>query len=178
MIEGHRIRLWPLERHDLLTNYQWANDRELARLAGMNPLPRSVAEIERWFEGTAADPEVRLFSIKTPEGDYLGNIELRDLDLRCGRAEVGIVIGEQAWWGKGCGTEAIRTLCRFAFEDLRLHRLYARVLASNPRALRSFSKCGFRSEGVERDAHFQDGAFWDVHVLGLLVHEWKALPPA
>lgn len=178
MIEGDRIRLWPLERHDLLKNYQWANDRELIRLAGMNPLPKSVFEIERWFEGVAANPEVRMFSIKTPEGEYLGNIELRDLDLRCGRAEVGILLGERGWWGRGCGTDAIRALCVFAFRELRMHRLYARVLTTNPRALRAFEKCGFRPEGVEREAHYQDGRFLDVHLLGLLEPEWSALQPS
>ncbi len=172
MIEGRRVRLWPLERHDLLKNYQWANDRELARFAGMNPLPRSVFELERWFEGVVANPEIRMFAIKTPEGDYLGNIELRDLDLRCGNAEVGVLIGERAWWGRGVGTDAIQALGRFAFRDLRLHRLFARILESNPRALRSFEKCGFVREGRERQAHYQDGRFWDVHVLGVLAPEW------
>lgn len=172
MIEGSRIRLWPLERHDLLKNYQWANDRELIRLAGMNPLPKSVWEIERWYEGVATNPEVKMYSIKTPEGEYLGNIELRDLDLRSGRAEVGILIGERAWWGKGIGTDAIRALCRFAFLDLRMHRLYARVLEINPRARRAFEKCGFQEEGRERQCHFYDGRFWDAHLLGLLATEW------
>ncbi len=171
MIEGRLVRLWPVERHDLLKNYQWANDRELARFAGMNPLPKSVYEIERWFEGVVTNPEIRMFAIKTPEGEYLGNIELRDLDLRCGRAEVGVLIGERAWWGRGLGTDAIQALCHFAFQDLRLHRLYARILESNPRALSSFQKCGFVPEGLERDAHFQDGRFWNVHVLGLLAPE-------
>lgn len=173
MIEGSRIRLWPLERHDLLKNYQWANDRELIRLAGMNPLPKSVWEIERWYEGVATNPEVKMYSIKTPEGEYLGNIELRDLDLRSGRAEVGILIGERNWWGQGVGTDAIRALCRFAFRDLRMHRLYARVLEINPRARRAFEKCGFQEEGRERQCHFHDGKFWDAYLLGLLSHEWS-----
>lgn len=173
MIEGTRVRLWPLERHDLLKNYQWANDRELIRLAGIHPLPKSVWEIERWYEGVAANPEVRMFSIKTPEGDYLGNIELRDLDLRSGRAEVGILIGERSSWGRGFGTDAVAALCRFAFTELRLHRLYAHVLETNPRARRTFEKCGFREEGVEREAHFSEGRFLSVHLLGLLDREWE-----
>lgn len=177
MIQGDLIRLWPLERHDLLKNYQWANDRELARFAGMNPSPRSVLEIERWFEGVANNPEIRIFSIKTAEGDYLGNIELRELDLRCGCAEIGILLGERAWWGRGCGTEALRLLLAFAFQDLRLHRLSARVLESNPRALHCFEKCGFLREGIEREAHYQDGRFWDVHLLGLLASEWECSRP-
>ncbi|MEW6280937.1 MAG: hypothetical protein AB1758_20145, partial [Candidatus Eremiobacterota bacterium] len=76
MLEGKLIRLWALERHDLLKNYQWANDRELIRLAGMNPLPKSVWEVERWYESASTSATTQVFAIKTPEGDYLGNIDL------------------------------------------------------------------------------------------------------
>ena len=173
MIAGKNVRLWPLERHDLIKNYQWANNRELVRLAGMQPLPKSAGEIERWYETTIGAADMRIFSIKTPDGDYLGNIELRDLDQRCGRAEIGIVIGEADYQNKGYGSDALMTLCRFAFRELRMHRLYARVLETNARAQRTFKKVGFKEEGVERQAHYSRGRHWDILMLGMLRGDLK-----
>ncbi|HXE72424.1 MAG TPA: GNAT family protein [Candidatus Nitrosotenuis sp.] len=175
MIPGNLIRLWPLERHDLLKNYQWANDRQLIRLAGMSPLPKSVWEIERWYESVAQNPEVQVYSIKTAEGDYIGNIELLHLDSRSGHAEIGLLIGERGYWGKGYGSDAVDTLCRFAFQELRLHRLYARVLEYNERARRTFEKLGFRLEGTERETYYHQGRYWDASVLGLLDREYRGL---
>ncbi len=168
------VRLWPIEKHDLLKNYQWANDRELISLAGMNPLPKSALDVERWYESMQANPENLVFAIKTDAGDYLGNIELRDIEYRSGRGELGIILGERSCWGKGYGTDAVVTLCRFAFEELRFHRIYARVLENNERAQRLFSSCGFRKEGVARQDFYAGGCYWDVILFGLLKEEFKS----
>lgn len=173
MISEGDIRLWPLEQADLMSNYQWANDRELIRLAGMHPTPKSAREIERWYESVVGNQEVEVFAMKTADHDYFGNIELRSIDHRCGRAEVGVLIGDRGYWQKGYGSRAVRALCRFAFEELRFHRLYAKVLEYNPRAQRVFKKCGFKEEGIERQAHYAQGRFWDVVMLGLLSTEFE-----
>lgn len=173
MIAGKNVRLWPLERHDLIQNYKWANNRELVRLAGMQPLPKSAGELERWYETTVGAADTRIFAIKTPDGEYLGNLELRDLDYRCGRAEVGILIGDGENQNKGYGSDALQALCRFSFRELRLHRLYARVLETNARAQRLFKKVGFKEEGVERQAHYARGRHWDILMFGLLRAEAK-----
>jgi RimJ/RimL family protein N-acetyltransferase len=171
VIQGKLIRLWSVERHDLLKNYQWANDRELIRLAGMNPLPKSVWEVERWYETSTTSPSTQIFAIKSLDGEYLGNIELADMEVRVGRAEVGVLVGERSFWGKGIGSDAVYTLCKFAFEELRMHRLEARVLEHNERARRIFEKVGFKSEGIERESHYAEGKWWNVTLLGLLERE-------
>ena len=172
MIVSTNLILWPIERQDLNKNYIWANDLELTRWAGATPLPRSSQDLEQWFRNLGLNPEQHIFAIKTHNGEYLGNIEFRGLDLRCGNAEIGILIGERSAWGKGVGTEAIRTLCNFGFGELRLHRLYARVLALNARAAHLFAKCGFTLEGTERQAYFQNGRYLDVQIWGLLEDEF------
>lgn len=178
MIIGEKLQLWPLERIDLLKNYQWANDPELCQFAGANPLPKQSSDVEGWANNVSSDPQITTLAIKTKDGNYIGNIELRDIDLRCGCAEIGIIIGEHNYWGKGYGTEAVRMICHFAFDELRMHRLYAKVLASNPRALSMFTKCGFTTEGMEREAFFQNGKYWNIHLLGILDREFlKANQP-
>lgn len=173
MIVSENLCLWPIERQDLTNNYIWANDLELTRLAGATPLPRSCQDVEQWFKGLSLDPEKHIFSIKTRQGEHLGNIEFRGLDLRCGNAELGILIGNRDAWHKGVGTEAVLTMCRFGFEELRLHRIYAHTLAINPHAGALFRKCGFKHEGTQRQAYFQKGTYLDIENWGLLESEFK-----
>jgi [ribosomal protein S5]-alanine N-acetyltransferase len=49
--------------------------------------------------------------------------------------------------GKGYMTEGFRLLFRFAFEDLRLHRLDADIQPGNTASLNLVKKLGFRLEG-------------------------------
>jgi RimJ/RimL family protein N-acetyltransferase len=70
--------------------------------------------------------------------------------------------------GKGAGTEAISRLCDYAFDQLNLHKVYAYVLAINPRARRSFEKAGFVLEGTLREDRWTGEEFTDVYLLARL----------
>ena len=168
MIEGNRLRLWSLEKFDVARNYHWANDPELVHLTGMSPYPRAMLDIERWYEAICTSLNLKLFAIKTLEGEYIGNIEISDIDWRCGRGEIGVLIGERAWHGQGYGSEAINLMLDFAFGQMRLHRVEARVLAHNTRARHTFERCGFIQEGIDREAFFSNGAYASIVRFSLL----------
>ena len=178
MIQGKRIRLWSLEKFDVGRNYNWGNDPEIIRLTGMSPYPKSTVDLERWFEGICVNPNLKMFAIKTTEGEYIGNIEISDIDWRAGCGEVGLLIGEPHFRGQGYGAEAIRLLVGFAFDEMRMHRLAARVLAFNTRAQRTFDLCGFAREGIDREAFYCDGRWVDVIRFGLLASDPPPVSPA
>ena len=83
---------------------------------------------------------------------------------------LGIWIG-RPWWGQGYGTDAVRTLCRFGFEHVNLHRVTLEVNADNAQAIRAYTKVGFREEGRLREAMFVHGERMDTVVMGLLEGE-------
>jgi len=174
VIEGKRINLWTLERHDLIKNYEWGNDPELIRLTGMSPFPKSLFELDRWYDAVCNNPTGRVYSIKTKEGVYVGNIELSSVDTRIGKGEMGMIIGDKAYWDQDYGEEAIKILLDFAFREMRLHRVSASVLEYNTRALKCFKKCGFKEEGVQRDGFYNQGRYWNIIMMGILENEFKA----
>jgi RimJ/RimL family protein N-acetyltransferase len=88
---------------------------------------------------------------------------------------MGIQIGEREYWGKGYGTDALRVLLRYAFDELNLARVSLSVLEGNVRAMRSYEKCGFKYEGRERQAWAYEGRRWDEVYMGLLREEWEAM---
>lgn len=174
MISTERLNIWPLEPQDLAKNYTWANDGSLCRLIGALPMPKPFREIEGWFSSVTADPEAHVFSVKLKDGAHIGNAEIRDLDLRCGSCELGIMIGDSRYRGQGYGSEAVKAVCAFAFNQLRLNRIKVRVLQYNDNAFAMFKKCGFTHEGTEREAFWQDGRHWDIRILSLLRSEFAA----
>jgi RimJ/RimL family protein N-acetyltransferase len=75
--------------------------------------------------------------------------------------------------GKGIGSEAMRLVAGYAFDTLKLHRIFVRVIAFNDRAIAAYQKIGFQLEGRLREAAFIDGTYYDDLMMGLLEHEFE-----
>ena len=176
MIRGQRVYLRASERGDIPTFVRWLNDRETASfLSSRAPLSEPLEE--RWFERmlesqgrTAYHFVICLLDDDRP----LGTIGLFNIDYVDGNAGMGIGIGEKALWGKGLGTDALLALLDFGFGELRMERIWLEVFDFNPRARRSYEKCGFVLEGTLRRAKHRRGEFHDIHVMAILRHEWQA----
>lgn len=174
MIYGEKTRLRRIEREDIPTFVRWFGDPEVRTFLLVNS-PISHAQEEKWFERKLEDDDSELFAIETLDGTHIGNIELFDLHRIHRQAELGVVLGEKAYWGQGYGSDAIRVLLRFAFEELNLHRVQLRVYEDNARGIRCYEKCGFQIEGRLRDAIYRKGRYYDLLMMGVLDHEFAAL---
>jgi RimJ/RimL family protein N-acetyltransferase len=115
-----------------------------------------------------------LLAIETDEGVHIGNIGLHRVDWKNRRAELGIAIGEKAYWDQGYGADAIHTLLKLAFREMNMHRIQLRVDADNARAIRCYEKAGFKEEGTLRDAVFREGEYVDQHVMSILQGEFES----
>jgi len=175
MIVGEKVRLRPIERDDLPRFVEWFSDPEVRRHLALY-LPFSLAQEERWFEnllGRLERQESVALTIETAEGAHIGNIGLNSINWKDRNAELGISIGEKAYWDQGYGTDAIRTLLGLAFRQMNLHRVFLRVDADNARGIRCYEKAGFRREGTFREVVFKEGTYHDQHVMSILQSEFE-----
>ena len=176
MIYGQRIRLRHVEREDLPRFVAWLNDPEVRHGLAMY-LPLSQVEEEQWFENVLKherDERPLVIEVKDQDGwTMIGNSGFFNIDWRNRGAELGIVIGDKAYWNKGYGTEATRLLLHHGFPTLNLHRICLRVYEENMRAIRAYEKAGFVHEGRMRQAEFRDGKYLDVLLMSVLRPEWQ-----
>jgi len=178
MIEGEHVRLRKLEKADLPHMHRWLNDADLMTWGRFSPdHMMSLAAVEKEYEpelrGENPDRTTYIVEEKAT-GKAIGWCVARTWDRKHVNANVGIGIGEKEYWGKGFGTEAMRLLLAIVFDHQRWHRAELWTLAENERAVRSFEKCGFRREGLAREAAYADGKFRDILSMGLLKSEWDA----
>jgi RimJ/RimL family protein N-acetyltransferase len=168
MVTGELVSLRPFDRSHLEQTRLWVNDPETSRLLG-RARPVSDWEHEQWFNGLRDRLDEVHFAVHARRDDrHVGNVWLWGIDWRHQKGEVRVLIGESDARSRGLGTEAIGLLCAYAFERLNLHRMYAFVLAMNPRALRAFEKAGFAVEGVLKEDRWDGSRFWDVYLVGRL----------
>ncbi len=86
-------------------------------------------------------------------------------------AYIGYWIDEAAA-GHGYTPEAVVAVCRFAFEDLALHRLQASIIPRNTASHRVAAKVGLRNEGTALRYLEIDG-IWEDHVrYAITAEDW------
>ena len=148
---GQRVALRPyaegFDEAELRALYNWARDPELLRLTGGLPLDLPFARFREVFRDklTRLDPTRELlYALLDERGSLIGRIGLFAMDPAAGGAELGIVLGERASWGRARGREAIGLLADHAFGALKLSRIVLHTYPENTRAQRSFAAAGFR----------------------------------
>ena len=149
-------------------------DPEVARLTGCKP-SFSHDEVVTFFLSCMDDPDRFDFLIIDPEGNIIGESVINEIDwdVRSANFRIGIFHSEAC--GKGIGSWAIRMTCKFAFEQLHLHRLELDVFSFNPRAEKAYLKAGFKREGVLKDAVKDGDQYADDILMAILEDEWYHL---
>ena len=173
MIGGKLVNLRAREMSDRDRMARWVNDREVTRYLGAR-YPWSLEAEEAFLRNSTSKPMAFgdvSFAIETKDGEHIGSAGLHRASPENRDAELGIMIGEKAYWSKGYGSDAVAAVVRFAFEEMNLHRVELHVYDFNLRGQAAYRKCGFIEEGRMRDAHFAEGRFHDVVVMAVLRDE-------
>lgn len=173
-LPGDLVYLRPWERGDAATILPWINNAAVTRTLLIHR-PMNLQAEEKFIDEINASPNaVGLAVVERASHRVVGSVGLHDVEPSSRNAQFGIVIGDPADWGKGFGTEATRLIVRYAFETLNLHRVWLRVVASHTAAIRVYERVGFRREGVMREAHYREGCYADLVIMGLLRGEFLA----
>ena len=180
LFEGRDIRFGPIDyEKDPGIESKWTHDSDFMRMYEINPArPMSAAIIKKQYEKlekqVEEDKNLYQFMIRAKEDDRLmGKAVIQWVEWTNGNAWVHLGIGSAQDQRKGYGSQALNMLVRFAFAELNLFRLSARIPEYNEAAISLFSKFGFVEEIRRRQALDRDGRRWDLIVFGLLNSEWQ-----
>ena len=178
---GRRVMLRPLSESDF---EPWAEVRTRCKewLLKWEPLPmpgrREATETRNTFGARCAarEREWQLgsgygFGIFV-DGRFAGEINLSGLQRGpFQNAYVGYWIGEE-FAGNGYVPEALVVVARFAFDDLRLHRIQVAIIPRNGASRRVVEKLGLREEGMA-ERYLEINGVWEDHVrYAMTSEEW------
>ena len=181
------VELRPVARDDVARLREWLADEEVAeswfgRYAygdpahlGYHPDEIETASDLDW-DRTFSDPEHRIYSIWTEEGEHIGELHIA-VEESLGDGQVSILIGRKDRWHLGYGTAAVKAAIEIAFGDLGLYRVWADVPEYNTSALAMFEHLGFVHEGTLRKSRPHEGSRFDSVVMGMLATEYEEREP-
>ncbi len=176
MLKGTSVTLRAFDSTELDKHRLWINDRDIMFFLN-RAFPVSDLEHQKWYERVIGDDKTVFFSIfENVNNTYIGAVWLWNIDYRNRNAEIRIFIGEKKLWGTGAGSEALKLISHFAFNELGLHKIYAYVHKKNPRGKLAFEKSGFATEGELKDEFFSDGSFEDVFRMAMLSSHYSPAP--
>jgi RimJ/RimL family protein N-acetyltransferase len=142
-------------------------------------LPRTVEAVQARYDKQLAedgDPTTVGFVVQSATdaaGRCLGWATVWGIDLQQRTAHLGVSLIPAAR-GRGLGRDAVRLMCRYAFDVRDLHRVGIETLATNEPMRRAALSAGFIEEGTLRENAFVMGERVDEVVYGLLAHRWRA----
>jgi len=164
--ENYIIR--PLKKEDASLWQEWDVDEEIQ--AHMPEPKNEVQDISgqyEYIEECEKDKEGYYWSIETSEGVTIGTVSLFEVYTHHKLANVGIVVGDKNYWGKGVATEVFQTLVPYAFEHLDISYIGAEVEADNTPMTRVFEKVGFTLDSLFKNARVKGEKRIDVLHFGV-----------
>jgi len=178
MIAGTQVVLTALDSGHAETVRSWVNDPAINRYMLSGHVPLTPGQELAYYEMAESSDSVQAFEIHAAEDMRLiGHIGFEGLDLRHRHAELGIMIGDQQYQGRGYGRDAIVTALRFGFDTLGLHRVAIKARRDNGRSVHLYRSVGFEEVGVEREVDFAEGSFHDVVCFDMLEAEYRSRYP-
>ena len=174
-LQGKDIYLAALERNDCKkicedNEYDFNNPVESTMFGW------SVENSDEWYEEIQkllkSDVNIRL-GIFLNDGTAIGDIALQDIDRINRSCTLGIGIAKISNHSKGYGSQALKLILEYGFNNQGFERMAATTLEINIPAQKILEKLGFVPEGKERKAVYFKGEKFDRLNYSLLINEYK-----
>jgi RimJ/RimL family protein N-acetyltransferase len=180
LFKSERLRLGPIDHEkDPDIESRWTHDPVYQHGLGLDPAhPLSPAQMKKRYEAIEKSIEESHntfhFMVRSKEDERLiGMARIEWIEWSHGAGGLKLAIGNANDRRQGYGSEIMRLMLRFAFEELNLYRLSAEVGEDNLAGMALLKKFGFVEEVRRRKALMRNGQPFDLIHFGLLQKEYQ-----
>ena len=155
-----------LEKKDVPYMLEWMHDPDINSIFSVDFASFTEKMAEEFVERSFST-ENQHFAVVNSQDEYQGTISLKNISAKDHNAEYAVVFRKQAH-GTGISSAATKEILEYAFNNLKLERVYLNVLEENYRARAFYKKMGFIEEGVFRKHKCIKGRLQDLYWFGIL----------
>lgn len=172
-LESERIYLRSICELDAPIILESTMDEEIRYMTGTKP-NFSLEQIKTHIDTINNDSSRYDFAICLKGNDeMIGDLSILDINEGNQNAGFRISMASIPLTGKGYGTEAIKIVLSFVFEQLKLNRLQLEVFSHNLRGIRAYEKIGFVKEGTLRQSLYYNDVYSDEIIMAILKSDYK-----
>ncbi|GFI21979.1 spermidine N(1)-acetyltransferase [Lachnospiraceae bacterium] len=146
-----------LEHKDAVFMLEWMHDKDIIQNFRFPFEQATLQSVTNFIDNSFSNLN-RHFAIVNESDMYLGTVSLKNISQEDQSAEYAIVLRSVAR-GTEAATLATKDILHYAFDTLKLHKVYLNVLERNERARHFYIKYGFVYEGTFKDAILLNGKY-------------------
>lgn len=166
-LQGEQIFLRRLTEDDATQDYvDWMNDPEVNQYLESRFYTQTVESTKAFIRSVTNDNNFQFGIFEKETGKHIGNIKVGSINHYHKYADVGFLIGDKSYWGRGIATEAIYLVSEFAFKTLKLHKLWGGAYSPNIGSMKAFLKNGYQQEGAKKNQYLCHGEYVDDVLFG------------
>lgn len=175
-VRTDRLLLRPLSPDDTAVLVAYRSKAEVCRYLPFEPMNSEIVAEKlatAWSHRTiTTEGNALTLGVELAEtGEMIGEVILFFHSVKHRGGELGWVFHPRHS-GHGYATEAAHAMLHLAFDELRLHRVTARVVAANSASLRLADRLGMRQEAHLIGNEWFKGGWSDEIDFALLENEW------
>jgi RimJ/RimL family protein N-acetyltransferase len=156
-LHGDKVILRPFCPSDITSIYVgWLNNPEVVRFSNQR-FQRHSAESSRQYLSTFIGSDNLFLGICDPETHKMVGTLTVYRNVHHRTADIGIMVGDIATWGKGLGFDAFQTVTRALASCGEVRKMTAGALAANVGMVRIMQKAGFEWEATREGQELIEG---------------------
>ena len=169
MIKGEKVVLRTVHQSDLHILFSLLSNVENRGIYVPWDLPTETGH-QQQFQRNSFWGDAQGTLLICAEEEIVGTISFMKADF-LDALELGFAVFDKANRNKGYCTEALSLFCKYLFSTKRIYRLQVTIDPENSPSRKVVEKCGFKFEGVLREALFNHGIYRDMALYSLLRDE-------
>lgn len=167
ILKGEKIYLRRMTVDDVTERYVgWLNDPEINQYLECRFSTHTIEETKDFVKSVTDDSNYQFGIYDIISNQHIGNVKVGSINSQHNYGDIGFLIGEKNYWGKGIATEAVKLATEFAFNTLKLHKLTGGLYEPNIGSKRTFQKNGYEEEGRLKNQYLLNGKYIDVLLFG------------
>lgn len=164
-LKGTNLFLRSLEESDATERYlSWLNDYEVMKYTESRFFPHTLDSIKNYIKSANNNNNITFAIIDSKTEKHIGNIKIGNINWIHRYADIGLIIGEKEYWGKGIAKEAIKIVINYSFYILNIRKIIAGIYSENIGSIKAFERNGFIKSHIEKKKCFFEGNYIDVIV--------------
>lgn len=179
LIQGKFTHMVPFAEKHLydLAYYKWLGDIDVVRYIGRDELLAGIpfSEAEDYVKQLWANEYCSFLAVHDNEsGRFIGTAKVNfitERGRRHGIADMGIMLGDRNFWGRGMSTDILRAISVYAFDTLQARRLSAGAYSLNVAVVKAFLRIGYKVDGSLRQQLAVGSGYCDHVLLSCFGHE-------
>ena len=153
----------------------WVNDIENTKTLNSKQSKYTKKQLINYLKKVKQNKEIMLAVSIKKNSEYIGNIKLNYIDHVHKNCGYGLMIGNKKYRGQFYGVLMLYKICEYAFEKLKMNKVFTPVFTDNYGSILTHLRFGLRISGHFKNHFRKNHKFKDVFYFELTKDEFKKI---